>query len=202
MHIVGSTTGHARTPHGTSRPPNWTKSKNLRAEVPLGAVVRHLCYVGGSLRLAPAARKIWQSSATQNFRWRLCIDDCHSQVLSGTLIQVSGGVEYRADSDLRALLCSYFCLSRRCAMPRANGDCPATIGPQPVRQGSFLHLLLAIILGPGAPLGPDFVEGRVGGHPSFSTGQPELSRLVSGRLWPYYASGALALYVFVSFGPT
>ena len=48
---------------------------------------------------------------TQDFRWRPLKDDWRSGVLSGNLIhirQVSGGVEYRAGSDLDALLRSYF----------------------------------------------------------------------------------------------
>ena len=48
---------------------------------------------------------------TQDFRWRPRNDDWYSGVLSGNLVhirQVSGGVEYRADSDLDALLRSYF----------------------------------------------------------------------------------------------
>ncbi len=47
----------------------------------------------------------------QDFRWRPLKDGCHSGVLSGRLIHVrqcDGGVEYRADSDLDALLSSYF----------------------------------------------------------------------------------------------
>ena len=48
---------------------------------------------------------------TQDFRWRAWRDDWHSGVLSGSLIhirQINRGVEYRADSDLDALLISYF----------------------------------------------------------------------------------------------
>ena len=48
---------------------------------------------------------------TQDFRWRAWRDDWHSGVLSGNLIhirQINRGVEYRADSDLDALLISYF----------------------------------------------------------------------------------------------
>ena len=48
---------------------------------------------------------------TQDFRWCRRKDTWYSGVLSGNLIhirQVSGGVEYRADSELDALLRSYF----------------------------------------------------------------------------------------------
>ena len=48
---------------------------------------------------------------TQDFRWCRRKDTWYSGVLSGNLVhirQVSGGVEYRADSDLDALLRSYF----------------------------------------------------------------------------------------------
>ena len=48
---------------------------------------------------------------TQDFRWRAWRDDWHSGVLSGNLIhirRINRGVEYRADSDLDALLISYF----------------------------------------------------------------------------------------------
>ena len=48
---------------------------------------------------------------TQDFRWRRWRDHWHSGVLSGNLIhirQINRGVEYRADSDLDALLRSYF----------------------------------------------------------------------------------------------
>ena len=47
----------------------------------------------------------------QDFRWCRLEDGWHSGVLSGNLIhirQCKGGVEYRADSDLDALLGSYF----------------------------------------------------------------------------------------------
>ncbi len=47
----------------------------------------------------------------QDFRWRPLKDGWHSGVLSGRLIhirQCEGGVEYRSDSDLDALLSSYF----------------------------------------------------------------------------------------------
>ena len=47
----------------------------------------------------------------QDFRWRPLKDGWHSGVLSGRLIHVrqcDGGVEYRSDSDLDALLSSYF----------------------------------------------------------------------------------------------
>ena len=48
---------------------------------------------------------------TQDFRWRAWRDDWYSGVLSGNLIhirRINRGVEYRADSDLDALLISYF----------------------------------------------------------------------------------------------
>ena len=48
---------------------------------------------------------------TQDFRWRRWNDDWKSGVLDGNLVhirQVRGGVEYRAASDLDALLRSYF----------------------------------------------------------------------------------------------
>ena len=48
---------------------------------------------------------------TQDFRWRAWRDDWYSGVLGGNLIhirQINRGVEYRADSDLDALLISYF----------------------------------------------------------------------------------------------
>ena len=48
---------------------------------------------------------------TQDFRWRPRGDGWHSGVLHGNLIQIRQGdafVEYRADSDLDALLRSYF----------------------------------------------------------------------------------------------
>ena len=51
---------------------------------------------------------------TQDFRWRLWKDDWHSGVLNGNLIhirQVGGGVEYRSESDVDALLRSYFRLN-------------------------------------------------------------------------------------------
>ena len=47
----------------------------------------------------------------QEFRWRPWKDDWHSGVLGGNLIhirQIDHGVEYRPDSDLDALLRSYF----------------------------------------------------------------------------------------------
>ena len=47
----------------------------------------------------------------QDFRWLPWKGDWYSGVLNGNLIhirQVGGGVEYRADSDLEALLRSYF----------------------------------------------------------------------------------------------
>ena len=47
----------------------------------------------------------------QDFRWCRLKDGWHSGVLSGKLIHIrqrEGGVEYRADSDLDALLSSYF----------------------------------------------------------------------------------------------
>ena len=48
---------------------------------------------------------------TQDFRWRPWKDDWHSGILGGNLIhirQIGRAVEYRADSDLNALLSSYF----------------------------------------------------------------------------------------------
>ena len=47
----------------------------------------------------------------QDFRWCRLEDGWHSGVLSGKLIHIrqrEGGVEYRADSELEALLSSYF----------------------------------------------------------------------------------------------
>ena len=47
----------------------------------------------------------------QDFRWRPWKDNWHSGVLGGNLIhirQIDHGVEYRPDSDLDALLRSYF----------------------------------------------------------------------------------------------
>ena len=56
----------------------------------------------------------------QDFRWRPLKDGWHSGVLSGRLIHVrqyDGGVEYRADSDLDALLSSSWGGKTSCGPP-------------------------------------------------------------------------------------
>ena len=63
---------------------------------------------------------------TQDFRWRPRRDGWHSGVLDGNLIHIRQGdafVEYRADSDLDALLRSYFRLDAD--IPAAHADLSA-----------------------------------------------------------------------------
>ena len=95
---------------------------------------------------------------TQDFRWRRWRDHWHSGVLSGNVIhirQINRGVEYRAHSDLDALLRSYFrleddidaihadiaCRDDKVATPSEEvsvSACPAA--SRPLGMYDFLHL--------------------------------------------------------------
>ena len=60
---------------------------------------------------------------TQDFRWRPWRDDWHSSVLDGNLVhvrQIGGRLEYRAGSDLDALLRRYFRLDDDIEAVRAD----------------------------------------------------------------------------------
>ncbi len=96
---------------------------------------------------------------TQDFRWRPRRDGWHSGVLDGNLIHIRQGdafVEYRADSDLDALLRSYFRLdadilaahadlsardNRIARLVRKYPHLRVLRQPDPLGVHGFLHLL-------------------------------------------------------------
>ena len=81
---------------------------------------------------------------TQDFRWRAWRDDWYSGVLSGNLIhirQINRGVEYRADSDLDALLISYFRLDDDIDVIHADIACRDDKVATLVKKYPYLRIL-------------------------------------------------------------